>query len=173
MLLSVMTKLDGRYLKSRERADLKAYIGTIRNRRTAYDEIRRKALPVAEGVIAEQRKRYPDFAKIRPQGFEKGTRDIHSLTNIAANMMLQEATEFYDSMFTEWYRTILKAVHMSPQFLQDTFKSWQVQLEVNLTADTHALLRPYVQHLTDFLLNVPVPVKDETGRRLAQIPASV
>jgi hypothetical protein len=166
MFLTLMTRLDGRYLKPRERSDIKAYLGTVRSRRAAYDEIRRKASPVTDAVIAEMRKRYPDFAKIRPQGFEKGTRDVQLLTQVAANAMLLDATDFYDKMFTEWYRTILKSVHMSPQFLQDTFKVWHQALEANLTPDSYALMRPYTQHMADFLTNVPVPVKDETGRRI-------
>ncbi len=166
MILTLMTRLDDRYLNSSERNELKGYIGTLRSRRSAYDEIRKKIQPIVEGVIADMRQLYPDYQRIRPQGFEKGTRDIGLLTQIAANMMLLEATEFYDRMFTEWYRTILKSVHMSPQFLQDTFKSWRVHLEAVLTPDSFALLRPYSQHLSDYVANVPVPVKDETGRRV-------
>jgi hypothetical protein len=167
MILATMTRLDSRYLNAKERTGIKAYLASMRARRTAYDEIRGATPKIVDALIVEMRKAYPQFVKIRPKGFEKGTRDMGLLTQIAANMMLFEDTEFYDHMFTEWFRTILKAVHVSPQFLLDTFKYWHQQMEKNLTPDCYSMVRPYTQHISDYLTNIPVPVKDETGRRIA------
>jgi Phycobilisome protein len=167
MILNLMTRLDGRYLKSTERNEIKAFLVTLRPRRAAYDEIRQKIPKIVDGLIVEMRKAYPEFAKIRPQGFEKGARDMGTLTRFAANMMMFESNDYYDHMFTEWYRTILKSVHMSPQFLHDTFRIWHAEMEKHLTGDTCSKLRPYTQHLSTYLTEIPVPIKDETGRRVA------
>jgi hypothetical protein len=160
-----LLRYDHRYPTAKERADLTGYLATARARRSALEEVRRSAVKVADDVIADVRRMYPQFGKIRPQGFDKGHRDVVLLTHMAANAMFLGETDTLDDMFTVWYRSILKAVHVSPQFLADTFDRWRASLGRNLSPDTFALLRSYTDHLAAALTDVPVPAADEVGDR--------
>jgi hypothetical protein len=157
--------MDNRYLTARERADLSAYLATARVRRSALEEVRRTAVQVVDGVIADVRRMYPQFGKIRPQGFDKGHRDLVLLTHMAANAMFLGETDTIDAMFTHWYRSILKSVHVSPQFMADTFDLWRAHLERALSPDSFALLRPVVGHRTAVLSDNPGPPGDAVGER--------
>lgn len=158
------------YPTANDRAEIENYIATAKARRAALEEVRRVVVPTIDAVIARMRAAYPEFARFHAAGFEKGHRDLVLVTNMAANSMFLGEHQTYDEMFAEWYRKILKAVHISPQFLRDTFTAWIEELDLALSAETFALLKPHAQHLADYLTQVPVPAKDETGRRLA-LPA--
>jgi hypothetical protein len=157
--------MDHRYPTAKERADLTAYLATARARRSALEEVRRSAIRIVDDTLADVRRMYPQFSKIRPQGFDKGHRDMVLLTHMAANAMFLGETDTLDDMFTHWYKSILKSVHVSPQFLADSFSRWLVSLERNLSPDTFALLRPYADHLSTTLADVPMTAVDEVGER--------
>ncbi|MGL6097528.1 MAG: hypothetical protein ACRC7O_17240 [Fimbriiglobus sp.] len=165
MISRTLLRMDNRYPTTRERADLSAYLATARARRSALEEVRRTASQVADAIIADIRRMYPQFGKIRPQGFDKGHRDLVLVTHMAGNAMFLGETDTIDAMFTHWYKSILKSVHVSPQFLTDTFDLWRVHLEKILTPDTFALVRPVAEHLSAVLTDVPVPATDEVGER--------
>lgn len=165
MISQTVLRSKSPYLTQKERADIENYLATAKARRTAIDEVRRVTTPVIDRVIARMRMAYPQFAKYHPQGFEKGHRDLVLLTNMAANAMFLGEHETLDDMFTEWYRTILKSVHISPQFMNDTFKAWLEELRAGLPEEAFDLLRPHAEHLAGFLSNIPVPARDETGER--------
>lgn len=165
MISRTLLRMDSRYPTPKERADLTGYLATARARRSALEEVRRSAVKVVDDLMADVRRMYPQFGKIRPQGFDKGHRDMVLVTHMAANAMFLGETDTMDDMFTHWYRSILKSVHVSPQFLADSFGRWRASLERNLSPDTFALLRPYADHLSAVLTDVPVPAADEVGER--------
>lgn len=167
MLSRTLLRMDNRYPTAKERSALQAYLATARARRSALEEVRRSAVKVIDDLMAGIRRMYPQFGKVRPQGFEKGHRDLVLLTHMAANAMFLGETDTLDDMFTHWYKTMIKGVHMSPQFLTDTFVLWRESLERNLSPDTFSLMRPPVEHLTAILTDIPVPATDETGERRA------
>lgn len=169
MIARILLRTDNRYPTARERAELSAYAATARARRAALQEVRSAAPRIVDDLISALKPMYPQFAAIRPQGFDKGHRDMVLVTHMAANAMFLGETETLDETFTVWYRSILKAVHVSPQFLVDSFALWRSALERHLSPDTYALLRPYTDHLASALADIPVPAQDETGqRRLAE-----
>ena len=146
--------MDNRYPTAKERSALQAYLATARARRSALEEVRRSAVKVIDDLMAGIRRMYPQFGKVRPQGFEKGHRDLVLLTHMAANAMFLGETDTLDDMFTHWYKTIIKGVHMSPQFLTDTFVLWRESLERTngkLASHSRELLQPYFDELSDAL----------------------
>jgi hypothetical protein len=153
------------YPTAEERAEMENYLATAKARRAALDEVRRAVVPIIDKVIARMRAVYTQFAKFHPQGFEKGHRDLVLLTNMCANAMFLGEHDTLDDMFTEWYRTILKAVHISPQFMTDTFAAWLDELRAGLSDEAFALMRPHAEHLAAYLSQIPVPARDETGER--------
>jgi hypothetical protein len=158
-------RLDNAYPSAQDRADIEAYLATAKARRAALGEVRRVAQTVCEEVIAQQRVLYPQFGRHRSAGFEKGLRDMILLTQMAANAMFLGEHDSLDDQFTVWFRTILKAVHVSPQFMRDTFRFWHQSLEKHLSPEAYALLRPHAEHLSETLSDLPVPARDETGPR--------
>ncbi|MDW8244629.1 MAG: hypothetical protein RMJ88_15590 [Thermogemmata sp.] len=160
------------YPTAQERLEIENYLATVKARRAALEEVRRVVAPAIESLINRMRVAYPHFAKFHPYGFEKGQRDMVLLTNMAANAMFLGEYQTLDEMITEWYRTILKAVHISPQFLRDTFSHWQEELKLRLSDEAWGLMRPVVEHLTEYLTQVPVPAKDEVGERRPFPPAA-
>ncbi len=171
MLSRTLLRSKTAYLTAAERTEIENYLATAKARRAALDDIRKVTLPAIDKVIARMRSGYPHFAKYHAQGFEKGHRDLVLLTNMAANAMFLGEHETLDEMFTEWYRTVLKAVHVSPQFMQDTFTCWLEELKNHLPDESFGLLKPHAEHLSEYLSQIPVPAKDETGER-RPIPAT-
>jgi hypothetical protein len=165
MLSRIVLQYRTPYPTPQERSDIEGYLATVKARRLALDEVRRAVVPVIDRVIARMRVAYPQFTKFHGQGFEKGHRDLVLLTNMAANAMFLGEHYTLDEMFTEWYRTVLKGVHLSPQFMKDTFTAWIEELGNALTDESFALLRPHVEHLSTYLTQIPVPARDETGER--------
>ena len=165
MLTRVLSKIDGRYPTTKERAEIESYLATALARREALEEVRQRAVRVVDDVMAGIRRLYPQFSKHRPQGFDKGHRDMVQLTNMTANAMFLGETETIDDMFTHWYKSILKSVHLSPQFLDDTYRLWLQSLRTNLTPPTFALIRPFAEHMSSSLSSVPDPAIDEVGPR--------
>lgn len=167
MISRTLLRMDNRYPTAKERSDLQSYLATARARRSALEEVRRSAVKVTDNLMAAIRRMYPQFAKHRPQGFDKGHRDMVLLTHMTANAMFLGETDTIDDQFTHWYKTILKGVHLTPQFLTDTYAMWLDSLERNLSPDTFALIRPVAQHLAAALTDLPVPATDEVGERRA------
>lgn len=165
MLSRIVLRYRTPYPTAQERSDIEGYLATSKARRAALDEVRRAVVPVIDRVIARMRVAYPQFAKFHGQGFEKGHRDLVLLTNMAANAMFLGEHETLDEMFTEWYRSVLKSIHVSPQFMKDTFAAWVEELRNGLSDEAFALMRPHAEHLTDYLTQIPVPARDETGER--------
>lgn len=165
MIIRTLERLDTNYPTSQERVALEKYLATFKARRAAHDELRPKVMAIAEAVVAKMRVLYTQFAQRRQHGFEKGVRDIALLTSMASNAMILGEHDTLDEMFTIWYRTILKGVHMSPQFMRDTFQFWLSELQSALSPEAYALLRPHVEHLATYLADLPVPARDETGDR--------
>jgi hypothetical protein len=165
MIANVLYRQRTPYPNAKDRSEIENYLATTKARRTSLDEVRRVTVPAIDKVIARMRAAYPQFARFHNQGFEKGHRDLVLLTNMAANAMFLGEHATLDDMFTEWYRTILKSVHVSPQFLKDTFTCWKQELEATLSDEAYALMRPHVEHLSSYLANIPVPVRDEIGER--------
>lgn len=159
------------YPTAQERAEIENYLATAKARRAALDEVRQALIPAIDAVIARMRVAYPQFARFHAYGYEKTHRDLGLITSMAANAMFLGEYQTLDEMFTEWFRTIVKAVHISPQCLRDVYTAWQEELKLRLSEEAWGLLRPVVEHLTDYLTQVPVPAKDEVGERRPFPPA--
>lgn len=170
MLARLVLEYQTPYPTSEERQQIENYLATVKARRTALEELRRTVTMVIDRVIQRMREAYPEFAKYHGNGFEKGHRDLVLLTNMTANAMFIGEYLTLDEMFTEWYRTILKASHLSPFFVRDTFTVWREELQAALSDESYALLRPFADHVAEYLCRIPVPPRDETGHRLP-IPA--
>lgn len=165
MIAQMLLKPNASYLSARDRGEVENYLATVKARRAALDEVRRVASPAVDRLIARMRVAYPQFAKFHASGYEKMQRDLGMLTSMAANAMFLGEHDSLDDMFTEWFRTIMKSVHISPQILKDTYETWQDELRNALSEEAWVLMRPELEHITRFLINVPVPARDETGER--------
>ncbi len=165
MLSRIVLRYRTPYPTAQERLEIEGYLATTKARRAAHDEVRQVVVAAIDQVIARMRAAYPQFAKFHGNGFEKGHRDLVLLTNMATNAMFLGEHDTLDEMFTEWYRTVLKAVHISPQFMKDTFTVWLEELKNFLSEEAFSLLRPHAEHLANYLAQIPVPAKDETGER--------
>jgi hypothetical protein len=171
MISRTVLRYQTAYPTAEERAAIENYLATAKARRAALDDLRRGTVRIIDKVIVRMRAAYPQFARFHGQGFEKGHRDLVLLTNMAGNAMFLGEHDTLDDMFTEWYRTVLKAVHISPQFMKDTFAAWLDELRAGLSDESFALLRPHAEHLAAYLSQIPVPARDETGeRRLTSTP---
>ena len=167
MLSRTLSRIDGRYPTPKERADVESYLATAQARRLALEEVRQHSARIVDDLMVGIRRLYPQFGKHRPQGFDKGHRDMVLLTQMTANAMFLGETDTIDDMFTHWYKSILKAVHLTPQFLDDTFRLWSESLRANLSPPTFALIRPFAEHMAGQLAKVPDPATDEVGSRRA------
>jgi len=154
------------YPSATDRSAILNYLSTIQARREALEEVRRVCTPVIDRTVERMRAAYPEFGKYHGYGYEKVHRDLTLTTNLATNAMYLGEYDTLDEMFTEWYRTILKASHASPFCVRDTFALWQEELREALSPQAFSLLRPFTEHVAVYLCRIPVPPKDETGRRV-------
>jgi hypothetical protein len=163
----VVRRLDSAYPSAPDRAAIESYLATVKSRRAALTEVRRVTAAVAEDTVERIKGLYPQFTRYHAHGYEKGRRDMALLTAMVANAMFLGEDESLDDMFTHWYRTIVKGVHMSRQFMQDTFRFWHQALEKHLSDEAYALLRPHAEHLAGIVGDLPVLARDEVGERRA------
>jgi len=170
MISRTLLRMDNRYPKAKERSDLLTYVSSAGGRRIALEEVRRKTGVAIDEVMSEVRKMYPQFGQYRPRGFDKGHSDMCLLTAMTANAMFLGETDTVDDQFVYWYQSILKSVHLSPQFLADSFRLWKEALRRHLTSDSFKLMEPFVQHMIAVLSDIPDPAKDEVGERLSGTP---
>jgi hypothetical protein len=54
--------------------------------------------------------------------------------------------------------------------VRPTLAVWREELQAALSDEAYALLRPVADHLAEYLTRIPVPPKDETGKRLPVPP---
>jgi hypothetical protein len=166
MFLRLLPNLDLRYPSPQEKAELQAYVATLKRRRSALEEVRKIADTVAVEVTDEMHRRYPRVKAYHPHNIEKSKRDVGLLSNIAANCMFLGETDTYDDQFLVWYRTILKSVHLTPGFLRELFEVWEQRLAKHLTEEAWALLRPAAHHMATYLAQIPEPAVPEVGERV-------
>lgn len=165
MISLIVRRLDNAYPTAQDRAAIENYLATVKARRAALAEVRRVSVAVAEDTVERIKVLYPQFARYHAHGYEKGKRDMALLTNMVTNAMFLGEDETIDDMFTHWYKTIVKSVHMSRQFMQDTFRFWREALEARLSPDAFALVRPHAEHLSALVGDLPVLPHDEVGER--------
>lgn len=171
MIARIVLQSKTPYLTAQERAEIENYLATAKARRAALDDIRRHVGSIVEHTVARIRAMYPQMARFHQQGYEKTQRDLGMLTNLTANAMFLGEHETLDEMFTEWFRTILKSVHLTPQLLKDSYGIWIDEMREQLAEETFALIRPHAEHVADYLARIPVPARDEVGERVAVSPA--
>lgn len=172
MISRIIYRLDNAYPSAEDKSAIEEYLATVDVRRAALEEIRPLATVVPEKVVAGLRARYPQFARMRTTGFDKIQRDLGMITNMTANAMLLGEHDTMDHEFTIWFQTIMKGVHVSPQFMLDGMLLWQDLIRNSISAGAWSLFRPHAEHVTEVLTSLPVPARDEIGERKA-IVASV
>lgn len=166
MICKLILQSKAPYLTAQERAEIESYLSTVKARRAALEEVRRNVGKIVERTVARIRTMYPQMARFHQNGYEKTQRDLGMITNLTANAMFLGEHETLDEMFTEWFRTIMKAVHLTPQLLKDSYGFWIDEMKAALSEECFALMRPHAEHVADYLTRIPVPARDEVGERV-------
>lgn len=154
------------YLTAQERSDIDKYLADVKGRRSALEELRRNAGRIVDRSVTRIRAMYPMMGRFHNNGYEKTKRDMGLVTNLTTNAMFLGEHETLDEMFTEWFRTILKSVHLSPQLIADSYAIWIEEIRDAVSEETFALIRPHAEHVAAYLAQIPVPARDEVGERV-------
>ncbi|VTR98394.1 globin family protein [Tuwongella immobilis] len=178
MLTNLMVRLDQRYPTPGEKSAVADYVASFADRLAAYDEMRTKQKEIVDDILEEYQVMYPRFKQYHPQGWEKGRRDLELYHTFSANAMLMDDKRWLDEACLFWVCTMMKAAHLTPQFMQDACRLWDKYLQQHLTPQTYELNRPYFDHIASRLCNIPEPHKAEVGERRSgaaapRVPAGV
>jgi hypothetical protein len=156
-----------RYPSAGERAAVTGFLQTVPEREAAYEEMRANQKPMIEEVMDAHARFYPQFTKLQPQGRDKGKRDMELCVAFCANAMLFDDQRWLDNAWLVWYASILKAVHVTPQFMRDAFRLLDEAMKRRLSDGAYALHKPYFDHIAGKLCDIPEPTRQEVGERVA------
>lgn len=165
MIHAIALNLDNRYLTRQERDDILGYAQSSKSRLDVFDELKRHARAVSEEMVEEMKKLYPNFQKYRTYGWEKAARDVELTILLAANALLLGDKNSLNERFLIWFRSILKSQHFTPQFVEDTYRIVEQRMMEKLSAAASEMARPFLNHLTKFLSDIPEPATPEVGDR--------
>ena len=165
MIADLLLRLPNRYPTAAERTRATDYLATVPARLAAFEELRVTQKAVIAEVIAEYAKLYPRFNQYHPAAWDKATRDMEHYVVFCANAVVLGETDALDNSWLHWFRTILKAVHMTPQFMHDAFRLWDAASKRQLSPATYALMKPVLDHMAKRLCDLPEPARAEVGDR--------
>lgn len=168
MLKRLILQMDERYPTATERREVLNYLSTARKRRKAIEELRKVSDSVADDVIAGMRRIYPELEKYKKYGFDKGRRDVQLLTHLTAHSMLLGEADTIDEQFLIWYYTIIRASKVTPLFMAETMRLWRDSLASRLTPDSFDLFKPFADHVSRVLTQLPDPAIPMVGEHCAQ-----
>jgi hypothetical protein len=165
VITDLLLKMNQRYPTASERQRINDYLSGVSARMTALEEMRVTQKSIIAEVLTEYAKLYPRFKQYHPQGWDKIHRDMEMCVAFCGNAMLLAETDSMDNAWLIWFRTIMKSVHLTPQFMSDSFRLWDEVSRKQLSPATYELMKPYMDHIAQALCDIPEPARPEVGER--------
>ena len=142
---------EGRYLTRAEQAMLRDYATQLEARLAAMEEIQSKEAVIVEQTIKQIMDAYPDYEQRHKEARNKGTRDMSLVLRYATQAMVRNDLQYLDDALLTWFRTILKGVGFTGNFIEDSYKLLGRQASRELSPEVAALIAPYLQHCVSAL----------------------
>jgi hypothetical protein len=156
-LMKLINATDGRYLTPQEQEQVLAYVNSVPRRLQAARLVEQKEADIVNWVIAELKRRYPNFNRLHDRAWEKGFRDIQLVLRYVVQAMLVDDTAMPATKLYVWFRSIAAAVGMTPQFMRDAYDLLTTACRQGLPADAFVLLEPFLRDAADVLSTFPEP----------------
>jgi hypothetical protein len=135
---------EGRYLTRAEQAMLRDYAAQLETRLAAMEEIQSKETLIVEQTLKQVMDAYPDYEQRHKEARAKGMRDMCLVLRYATQAMVRNDLQYLDDALLTWFRTILKGVGFTGNFIEDAYKLLGRQASRELTPETAALIAPYL-----------------------------
>jgi hypothetical protein len=161
MTLTNLDVLRDRFPTGAERDYLLGYAGTIRDRQVALQEIEKIGDAVVEDCMAKMKQVYPNIPRYHANGFDRGYRDNRILLTYAAKTMYLDDMKLLDDQVLTWVRTLFKSFNFTPKFMRDNFTLIRESVRRRAKPRTFALMEPVLNHIIDYMSDIPEPVKPE------------
>jgi Phycobilisome protein len=150
-----------RFPTAPERDYLLGYAGSIRDRQTALQEIEQLGEAIIEDCMSKMKIAYPNIPRFHPNGFDRGYRDNRILLTYAAKCMYFDDMKLLNDQVLTWVRTLFKSFNFTPKFMRDNFLQIRESVRKRTKPRTFALMEPYLNHMMDYMSDIPEPVRPE------------
>ncbi len=165
MIHTLLRKCIDRYPTKTEISQVEEYVATVPKRIAALQELKAAQDKIIQDMFAEYQKLYPKFHTFRPYAWAKAMRDVGMTMALCANAMFIGETDILDETWTIWFRSIMKSVHMTPQFLRDNYALMDKHMRRHISPEAYGLIKPYLDHIADVMCAIPEPIRPEVGER--------
>lgn len=161
LTITTLEAFRDRFPSAAERDHLVNYATTIRDRQTALQEIEQIATAVVEDCMSKMKQAYPNIPRFHPNGFDRGYRDNRILLTYAAKCMYFDDMKLFDDQVLTWVRTLFKSFNFTPKFMRENFTLIRESVRKRAKPRSFALMEPYLNHLIEYLSDIPEPVRPE------------
>jgi hypothetical protein len=148
---------EGRYFAPAERQEALAFATTLPARFQVSDEIEHHESAIVQSVIEEMQKRYPNFAKQHEQAWAKAFRDLVLVLRFDVQAMVCDEIRWLDEKVLFWLRTMLVAGNFTPKFNHDCFTLLREQVQLRVSPDAFAWMKPFLDRNVEVLSDIPEP----------------
>ena len=156
-LIEMLQAADGRYLTREEQQTMLRWSEGLSARFQAATFIAAKEDVMVKEVIELLKAKYPNMGRYHADGWEKGYRDMQLVLRYMVRAMILEDVQDLDDKLLYWFRTILRAVNLTPKFIKDAYELLRQVCQRQLPADVFQRLDPVIVHTISVLSDFPEP----------------
>lgn len=162
-ITEMLSASEGRYMTKAELALLRDFAAQLDSRLVAMEEIASKEETIIEQTVRLVMDAYPDFEKRHKEAAAKGARDLSLVLRYAAHAMLRGDAQYLEDMLLTWFRTILKGIGFTGNFIEDTYKTLDRIAIKELSPQTGTLLHPFLLQVVQTLSGRPQRAAEAKG----------
>jgi hypothetical protein len=149
---NILANVEGRYLTKSEQQQIREWAEGFDARAKAATEVESKERDIVEGAMGQVMKSFPDLQEKYQDPDRKGREDFSLTLRYATLAMVKDDMKFLDDALLRWFRTILSGLGFSGQFLREAYTSLQQQAKKHLSAESYALMEPYLARVVEGVL---------------------
>lgn len=156
-IFHLIQETDSRYPTPEEEQQILAWAQSIPKRLQIARAIEQKEQALTKYVIESMKAKYPNFARLHDQAWDKAFRDIQLVIRYNVQGMLLDDMDIASEKLLLWLRTILASFNMTPQFVRETYEFLK-QAIAQQVPEAQELMEPHLNRTIEVLADFPEPV---------------
>ena len=146
-----------RHLTAAEREQLQACARQLELAARVAAAVEAAEPAVVEDVVETLRERFPRFAELQPQAWERLAADLQLVVRHDVRALIRGDPRSLDDSVLLYLRSILAAYRLSPGFVRECFTRLREALKAKLGREEASALDPYLKRNIDVLSDLPEP----------------